>query len=742
MNNPSSLSADPFRSCQEQLRRLLPEAAEFAFVTPEGEIRWRSSDTLVLDEQLLGRVHARLASSCRRACIIDSAQRLALIPIFSGEQLIGALLAPVTPNEAEPTDRAVERIWRRLRPALDRLGRQLAPRGELHAQAIAQTDAITEATRDGTEDLGWLLVITSELQSSVDKTAALEQLLATAVDRMNASFGALTFPDKQSSLTYQSRVLDDTHSARAYAQAKPYLMSYMQARVAPLIANRAPESDSASRTCKIMAVPITRRIDKQVGAIAFCKPSSLPDFSRGELYLAQHIALIIQALLDSQNDPATGLLTRIAVEQEAAKIIASSDASELHAVIYVNVDHLHVVNETFGFNFGDQAIVRIASLLRPPHLPGNAVAGRVAGDRFIVFLPACDTARAQQWSQSLQSEVNKLSVGAPTQRITLSASCGIASVPNKADAFCRALAAAELACRTAKERGRQRSEVYLDIDDSMMRRKADISGVVRLRAALEKERLQVFAQRIVPLRDVARTSGVECLTRLVTEDGAILEPADFCSAASRYQLSRALDEWMIKHTLAAVQPHASMLFHGEIHVALNISEQSLHDDDFLRYLEDSVYRSDVAPGLISFEIGESVAVRDVARTRLVMRSLQNLGCSITFDDFGASPGSFGHLRNLRPDGLKIDGGIVRDVLGNADCEAAIRSISELAAECRVQCVAKHAESDAIVRKLRELGVSYTQGHSLHAAEPLTKVLESLCEEESQQLQQLYLEQSP
>jgi EAL domain-containing protein (putative c-di-GMP-specific phosphodiesterase class I) len=249
--------------------------------------------------------------------------------------------------------------------------------------------------------------------------------------------------------------------------------------------------------------------------------------------------------------------------------------------------------------------------------------------------------------------------------------------------------------------------------------------------------LRIFAQRIAPTREITRTSGIECLARLVAEDGAIVEPADFLSAASRYQLSRAIDEWMIKHALEALQPHASMLFHGDTQVALNISEQSLRDDDFLRYVEDQVRRSDLAPGLIAFEIDENVAARDVARTDVALRRLRKLGCKIAIDGFGAAASSLSHMRGLRPNQVKIDGTLVHDVLTSADGEANIRAIVELAAAYDVECVAKHIESDAVLHKLRELGVHHVQGNRLHAAEPLTGLLETLRAEESRQLDRLH-----
>lgn len=722
----TSITIDALRSGAEQLKRLLG-TDELAILGPDAAVLWGAFPPTVLDESLLSRVRSSLASDARHASVIDAERLIALIPMHRDEELVGSVLTPFVPNDQEPLERAVERTWRRLRPALERLGRQFARPG-MPEQPAPEGERI--------EEIEWLLAIEAKLHANHDKSGAIEQLLAASVERLDATFGAITIPEKRLSLVHNSRVLDDADCASAYREAHPYLMSYMQRRFAPLLANRPPLSETGKRTCKVMAVPIARRMGKQTGALAFCRPVHDRDFSRSDLSLAQHIARLIEMLLDSQLDPATGLLTRVAVEQEVARIISTYDVDEQHSVVYLNVDHLHVINETFGFDFGDQAIVRIAQILCTPSLPSNAVCGRMAGDRFVVFLPTCDTARAQQWAQSLQREVNELKVGLHPHRITISVSCGIARVPGEPGAFPRALAAAELACRTVQERGPNRCEIYRDIDDGMMHRRDDILGVVRLRTALDRNRLQIFAQRIVPLRDRTRTRAIECLVRLVAEDGAVVPPAEFLSAAKRYQLTGAIDEWMIEHALAALRPHAEMLFHGEIRVALNISEQSLCDDEFMRRLEDHVRRSDVAPGLITFEICESVASRDPARAVLAMRRIRRLGCRVALDDFGMAAGSLAHVRTLRPEQLKLDGALVRDVL-EPDGAAATAAIVEVAGACQIECVAKHVEADAVLRKLEELGVRYGQGLALHAAEPLAHVLNALCEEESLQLQQLY-----
>lgn len=725
---PVSQPVELFRPYTEQMKRLLPEGAGFALLGVDGTIYWSSLERLSVDERLLDRLRVCAAPTHLEALQPDVL--LAALPVLRRGELVAAVLLRFEQRSAEPASAQLDRVWRRVRPVLDRLGREL-----VRVAASADGDGTVP-----TDELEWLFALMTELHGSSGETAAFEQLLASAVEQMGASLGALAVPDRQLDFTSASPAVEHPHAARAYQASRSHLLSYVQRRAALFVANRPPKSESRVPPCKILAVPIARPGGRQAGLLAFYRPVSLPDFDRKHLSLALHIGRQAEALLDSQYDLATGLLTRAVLEREAAKIIDLYGADEPHTVAYIDIDHLHIVNEMFGFEAGDEAITRIAGLLQPPGLPDNALAARIAGDCFVVFLPVCDTVQAMQWSQTLEQEAGRIRIGAAQQPLTLTVSCGIARAPQPPDPFSRAITAAELACRTAKQRGGNRSEVYLDIEDSMMHRRSDILSIVRLRAALEKDRLQIFAQRIVPLHDLGKTSGIECLARLVAEDGDVIPPTDFLSAAQRYQLARAVDEWIVRHALGTAQPYSSLLLHGPIHLSLNLSEQSLNDDEFLRNLEDKLVRSSFGPGLVTFEIPEPVALRNAARMQMLARRFKSLGCRLSLDDFGASGHSALLLASMQPDRVKIDGALVRDLLASSQAEETVRRIMQLAAAHRAECVAMHAETVAITRRLAEIGVGFAQGNAVHQAEPLVALLETLADEDSQEVRRLYLHQ--
>ena len=444
----SPLSDEFYCTYAAHVKAQLRGRRDVAFLNPNGTIRWSDLDPSVLDERLLDRSRACLSATDARAQLIDPARLLAIFPLTEDEHTLGAVLAPIELHEGECTDDAISRIGARLQPLLDRMARDLIETRRPRSKAAELTDR--------TRELEWLYSVTARLHTGSGDTVAIQGLLAASVERMNASFGALVIPQRQINLGYASRILTDDSAVRAHQHSVRNLLAHMRRWTAPLLLNQPTFAAPGVPLRKTLALPLVEINGKLAGVLVFYKLLSLPDFGRRQLYLGRHLARQMEALLNTRHDLATGLLTRTAVEQDASHII-NARPDEPHCIACIDVDQLHVVNETFGFDFGDEAILRIANLLQAPVLPDDVIAGRLAGDQFVVFLPGCDIGSATQHMQRLQTAANALTVGLASRRLRLSVTCGIEKLSKGASAFSKALAAAELACRTAKERRRDRT---------------------------------------------------------------------------------------------------------------------------------------------------------------------------------------------------------------------------------------------------------------------------------------------
>jgi|HubBroStandDraft_5_1064220.scaffolds.fasta_scaffold01988_4 diguanylate cyclase (GGDEF)-like protein len=587
-----------------------------------------------------------------------------------------------------------------------------------------------------TSELEWLLSATAETPDAIAAASSMPHLLAAAVDHIECAFGAILLPERQLDLTYESRSTIDADSVAAFRHALPFMTSYIQRHAQPLVVDTARLHGGTIPLCKIMALPIFGRTHVVSGLLAFIKPRAAPDFGQRQKVLGQQIARQVETLVGQEYDLATGLRSRSAVERAIVNLRREQFDKEAGTLVYMDIDRMRLINETCGFAVGDQIISRVAGVLGPPHFPGDAIIGRIGGDRFVVYLPQHDADQASRCCDSLQEQLSQFVVAAPGNEPGVSVSCGIVKLFSDFPTFSHCLAAAELACKSAKDNGRAQATIYLAPSDSMIRRRQDLLAARRLATAIEESRLVMFGQKIVGVRELDRPAGIECLVRVVEGDGVYLAPQTFICAAKRFDMLKELDRWVIRNTFETLRPFASSLFHWNVYVSINISGQSLQDEHFLADVESWLLESNVPPGLIMFEITETVAVANLDRAQALIHRLRQRGCRFALDDFGTGMNSLAYLKSLPVTCIKIDGSFIRDVLADKVSDALVRSMVRLAASLDIDCIAECIETPEVRSRLAELGVNYVQGHVAHVPEPLKKLLQTMKNEESQRVARL------
>ena len=304
----------------------------------------------------------------------------------------------------------------------------------------------------------------------------------------------------------------------------------------------------------------------------------------------------------------------------------------------------------------------------------------------------------------------------------VTASFGVADVAAGEHPLSHALASAEIACKAAKDRGRNRVEVYADGDQSIVRRYTDITLIGTVRAALLDQRFRLEAQTVVPLNGAPPHPKYELLLRMSDEAGQSVPPDSFLSAAERYQLAPAIDRWVVGRTIEMLLPHAAALRDRKACFAVNISGQSLGDQDFALFLDGTLRECQLPLSLLSFEVTETAAVANIVRAEALIHRLRELGCAVALDDFGRGLSSLTYLKTLPVTHLKIDGTFVRDVVVDERSQAMLSAIVQLARAMKLITIAECVESEAICTMTRSLGVDYGQGFSLGRPIPLENVL--------------------
>jgi diguanylate cyclase (GGDEF)-like protein len=427
---------------------------------------------------------------------------------------------------------------------------------------------------------------------------------------------------------------------------------------------------------------------------------------------------------ENGHDALTGLYTRPAFELRVRAAVASTANTSGWSSLYINVDQLHVINDNFGMRVGDGVLGELGELLRN-RLPPDAVAARISGDRFSVLLPM-HLDDAERFGESLREGAEQLGSMQGNSRLRVSISIGVAALDSSEGELMHSLAAAETACKAAKDRGRNRVEVYRTNDVSLVRRFADINIAGRIHDAISAGRLRLDAQLILPFGSAPRLRPhYELLVRMIDEDGSASAPDSFMSAAIRYQLMQSIDRWVIETAVERVKTFADTFSGVPLSFAINFSGQSLNDASFGDFLIDRIRSSGLPPELFCFELTENASIASISRARELMARIRTLGCGIALDDFGTGLSSLAYLRQLPVTMLKIDGSFVRDVVSDPRAESMVRAIAQLARTMSLVTVAEYVETEEIRARVATLGVDYGQGFAIAKPMPLDDLLAQL-----------------
>lgn len=268
----------------------------------------------------------------------------------------------------------------------------------------------------------------------------------------------------------------------------------------------------------------------------------------------------------------------------------------------------------------------------------------------------------------------------------------------------------DAACYVAKDKGRNRIHVYDTDDAEITLRHGEMQWVTRINHALEENRFCLCGQSIMPLNG-SNNKHYELLIRMKGEQGELIPPGAFLPAAERYNLISKIDRWVINTAFELLENHPSF-FKKVGFCSINISGQSLAEMDFQDFVLNKFENSKMSPEKICFEITETAAITNLNTATLFISKMKQLGCHFALDDFGSGLSSFGYLKNMKVDYLKIDGMFIRNIVEDPIERAMVKSINEIGQVMGMKTIAEFVENDEIKCMLREIGVNYAQGYAI------------------------------
>jgi len=551
---------------------------------------------------------------------------------------------------------------------------------------------------------------------------SIEDVLAAAQRRTGAAAVVLLAPTYRALLHRGVDAEAEHFGAEVVRRASARLLASLEQEIAPVIKNRIRDSSGSPHSCKLMALPIVGADGRCAGLLAAVNRADAPDFGEQDLRKLERFVRLLSRHLAADHDPVTGLLSRVAFETRVQALMTAAGSAIQACILYGDVDQLHVVNDLWGFKLGDQAIAHVGHELNSGLEGYDAVASHLSGDRFTVFLPDSTLARAQQLADQLRVAMHRSGLQHGRQLIPLSMSWGVAPIDSAEPNLSHALAAAEIACKAAKDRGRNRVEVYQDADQSIMRRHHDILILGRLRDALDTGRFRIEAQPIVPLTGTEPVERYELLVRMIDEFGNPVAPAVFLSAATRYQLLPDIDRWVLEHVLRRMSDARAQIERHPKRFSINLSGPTLSDPGLLEWVLTRIGAYSIPGEWLGFEVTETAAIANIGLTQMLMRRLTARGCRFALDDFGTGLSSLAYLKSLEVSTVKLDGSFIRDIVENPRSQSLVRAVTQLATSMGIETVAEYVESPAIHARLIELGVRFGQGFSLGRPVPFERAL--------------------
>jgi len=630
-------------------------------------------------------------------------------------ELLGvvSLIGRLSGTQTQP--RPLQTVRQLVQPALECLRRELSLRSRLGSR---------ERDLDVRErDLDLMLEISSQQSATCSDNDEFSLILKTGLDRMGCALAALWVPDKNIALS-QTRS-GQPMSPESLNRAQHHLMAWMQLQQRTIVVNHISKvASDVAAPYKILACPVRHSSERVMGVLALFNPPSAQDFDLHQTRIAEVLAKRATSIIQAQYDSSTGLMTRQAFERQATALLGSANSGDTHIILYLDIDRLHVINETFGMHVGDDVIVNVAGCLAKS-LPAGALSARISGDRLAGLIPSSSMDAAAIVAEKIRASASAIMPRAGQGSFDVSVSLGVAPIGRSDNPLAHALATAEIACKAAKDRGRNRVEMFQDSDQSIIRRHTDIMVIGKLRDALGNDSFRLDAQPILPLRGNYGRPRFELLIRMLGDHGEIIPPGKFLSAAERYQLMPTVDRWVVSRACELLGEHGASLGEDSARFAINLSGQSLQDESFLAYVIDRIQTSKLPPGILCFELTETATIGNLAKAQAFMRSLQGLGCQFALDDFGTGVSSLAYLKDLSVDYLKIDGSFVRDAITNSRSESMIKAIAQLAKVMCMETIAEYVETDVLRARMADLGVDYGQGFAMGKAQHFEELLREL-----------------
>ena len=713
------------------LHTLVPRARVFCYYNPKNDCIWSSDggEDYEIDDfvaELPREVVEGLVDSdeaLRRT--LPSGRTVLALPVpDESEKAVGLLVAIFSKNDGKSSSFNPSLIKSILQPAIELIGDNLRVGREMRV--------LENSVDEIAKELEFVYAVDEKIHGASGRHSNLAQIVGRSGRYLGINYSVLLIPSKRIriSATHSNWKNVNRKALDRYLvdQLMPKLDGVRKPVIFKLPADNAP--GSAKTGYQALLCPLLDRQGNVEGVLAQLGKVNHRKFSKNDRRLISHIGRKVEYVIEQSFDSMTGLMSRSGFETQLHESYGTLKSdSDAHQIIYFDLDNLQLVNDTFSRKAGDEVIMSFSRLLAKD-LPTSAVVSRLGGDAFCMLLTHASPDTALEYANRIRDDSSALRYLEGDKSLQVTMSIGIASFERSSGDEGNALTTARMACEAAKEHGRDRIEIYAEGNRSVVRRYDDMHLVAKIQQALDANGFELLAQPITSLSEDTTHPHFEILLRMEDGEGGRIQTRSLFSAAERYRMMPQIDRWVVSTTIAKLAEVREIVESQNATFAMNLSGQSLGDNDFLQFIEQEIDRSCLPDSSLCFEITESAAVSNLKKAQDFIDQLRERGCKISLDDFGAGLSSFAYLKNFNVDTLKIDGGFIRDISSNRISESMVAAITQVAKVMKLKTVAEYVETQETWTLIRELGVDFAQGHFIGKPVTLDSVLAALSDRTS------------
>ncbi|WP_440055028.1 EAL domain-containing protein [Pseudoalteromonas sp. T1lg65] len=419
------------------------------------------------------------------------------------------------------------------------------------------------------------------------------------------------------------------------------------------------------------------------------------------------------------HDTLTGLHNRYYFDQQLQQFCSEvkDQKAREHALIYIDLDHFKIINDSKGHQQGDIVLKEVSELFSES-ISKDHLIFRIGGDEFAVLLRDTNLLDAHMCAENICMSIEQHKFHFEDSAYSLSCSIGLTqlTVQNADPSEC--LKQADIALYIAKNLGRNLVHCYSKDDVQNQTLQTGLEWGHNVRQALQNNAIELHYQPIWDFKQ-HKVAYFEALLRLNIHN-ELVYPNQFIPALELLNDTYLMDQCVIKAAIKAMAEHPELT-----QVAINLSAHSFLDERLLPHIQQCLTDHKVPAGCVIFEITESASINNLSATQAMVKKLNEMGCHFSIDDFGTGFSTFSYLKQLPAQHVKIDGSFVRDMLNDPIDLALVKAVNDISHSLDKHSVAEYIENNETFQKLKEIGVDYGQGYFISRPLPITQLQSKL-----------------